>query len=399
MIGTRGRAVSASVVAILALIASGGCGGKVQNGVCAYDGHEYAVGATFPATDYCNNCTCGVDGMVGCTLIGCACDYEGEVFSPDNGCNTCTCGPRRSIPVCTKRTCVEAGPPSCTYNGSVYEGGETFPSIDGCNTCTCDGATGGVACTEVACIDAGRPACFINNATLVCPDSGPFDAAPPVLDGGPFDAAPPALDASSDAGGAAPACVTTLSSLNGAAGGAPAPKILFAFDDASNTGIDPGFAAFTDTNSTATPLTLNTVDGHPCAGSLTTTVTYAAFGPKTQVYYNYGSANAQDWTGYNTLLFWVKVVTSDPSTIAGVEPRVDSGGYAQQHFGAYLYGATLSDGGWHQGIILLPAGVAAYTASAVNGFQLELQTVLVSADGGAVAPPEATLLIDSIWLN
>jgi len=38
---------------------------------CTYGGHTYAVGASFPATDGCNTCTCGAGGVVGCTKIGC----------------------------------------------------------------------------------------------------------------------------------------------------------------------------------------------------------------------------------------------------------------------------------------------------------------------------------------
>jgi hypothetical protein len=37
---------------------------------CSYGGQTYALGATFPATDGCNTCTCSATG-VGCTKIGC----------------------------------------------------------------------------------------------------------------------------------------------------------------------------------------------------------------------------------------------------------------------------------------------------------------------------------------
>ena len=38
---------------------------------CSYDGKGHAVGASFPATDGCNTCTCGEGGSVGCTKIAC----------------------------------------------------------------------------------------------------------------------------------------------------------------------------------------------------------------------------------------------------------------------------------------------------------------------------------------
>jgi hypothetical protein len=261
-----------------------------------------------------------------------------------------------------------------------------------------------------------------SSATTAAP--GPRDASAPSLDAAIATDAAVTLDAGSaqdvsndadtatndaatndaatndaDVGDAVAACVTTITSLGGTTSNA---KILFAFDDASDAGVDPAFSFYSDTGSTAgNPPVLNGADGQPCAGSLTTTVTYTVFGPKTQLYYNYGAADAQDWTGYSTLHFWVKVVTTDPTTIAGVEPRVDSSTTYAQFYGNFVFGTTLSDGGWHEATIDLPAADAGtqYTPSAVVGFQVELQTAFASADGGATAPPDATFLIDSIWLD
>jgi hypothetical protein len=213
------------------------------------------------------------------------------------------------------------------------------------------------------------------------------------IDAAPVDAAPPPLDA----GGPVPACVTTVSLLGGTtSGGAPAPKVLFAFDDASDAGVDPNFVSFSDVGSSLGSPTLDTLDGHPCAGSLTASAAYGPIGPRMQIYYNYGPGNAQDWTGYSTLHFWVKVVATDPATIAGVEPRVDTNNYTQ-FYGNYVSGTTLGDGGWHEATIDLPPADAgtAYTPSAVDGFQLEFQTT--SWDGGVGVG--ATFLIDSIWLD
>lgn len=45
-------------------------------GVCKYDGQVYEAGASFPASDGCNTCTCGPDGSVACTEKACICDYD-----------------------------------------------------------------------------------------------------------------------------------------------------------------------------------------------------------------------------------------------------------------------------------------------------------------------------------
>lgn len=45
---------------------------------CAYDGETYQPGQQFPSTDGCNTCTCGADGLVGCTKMACSCDPANE---------------------------------------------------------------------------------------------------------------------------------------------------------------------------------------------------------------------------------------------------------------------------------------------------------------------------------
>jgi hypothetical protein len=194
-----------------------------------------------------------------------------------------------------------------------------------------------------------------------------------------------------------PACVTTPALLGNTSDAGPAPKVLFAFDDASDAGVDPGFAVYSDSPSTALPLAVNPLDGHPCAGSLTTTITYTAFGQKSQVYYNYTTSNPQDWSGYTVLHFWVKVITTDPSTIGGIEPRLDTGAAYTQHFGNFVNGTTLADGAWHEATLDLP--IADAGADSVVGFQLQLETATAGVDGGSALPPPATWLIDSIWVN
>lgn len=56
-------------------ITSGGGSG----GTCSYGGQSYSAGDAFPATDGCNNCSCGTTGKVTCTKIACvACDPDNE---------------------------------------------------------------------------------------------------------------------------------------------------------------------------------------------------------------------------------------------------------------------------------------------------------------------------------
>ena len=118
---------------------------------CKYNGKEYKDGATFPAGDGCNTCTCK-NGQALCTKRPCPpprCQYngkiykEGEKFPAKDGCNTCTCSNRKVS--CTEKAC----PKSCTYNGKTYKDGASFPSTDGCNSCSC--SNGRVACTQKAC--------------------------------------------------------------------------------------------------------------------------------------------------------------------------------------------------------------------------------------------------------
>ena len=101
-------------------IALVGCGGQAKSdssdtgdGVeCEYEGQTYEPGDDFPAADGCNSCTCGEDGLVGCTLVDC--------------------------------------PPSgCEYDGNTYDLYERFPAGDACNTCICTEV--GVTCETAPC--------------------------------------------------------------------------------------------------------------------------------------------------------------------------------------------------------------------------------------------------------
>jgi hypothetical protein len=105
----------AMVLGITALLV--GCGGSSQrspqkSGACEYDGKSYDDGASFKASDGCNNCTCEA-GEASCTLLGCV--------------------------------------DGCVYEGKEYAVGASFASVDACNLCSC-GADGLVACTDKACV-------------------------------------------------------------------------------------------------------------------------------------------------------------------------------------------------------------------------------------------------------
>jgi hypothetical protein len=111
---------------------------KSADGTCAWEVPTCAAsctpGATKPADDGCNQCTCSQSGEWECTLMGCV-DPSGN---------------------------------SCVYDGKIHTEGETYPSTSPCNTCTCK--NGENICTRNACTDpnactleecGGRPKCAI----------------------------------------------------------------------------------------------------------------------------------------------------------------------------------------------------------------------------------------------
>jgi hypothetical protein len=103
-----------------------GCSGSVSHTAagCDYNGKEHAVGDKFPASDGCNQCSCGEGGDVQCTLLGCG---------PGPG--------------------PEPGGPYCTVDGKRYAPGQQV-SNDGCNTCSCI-SPGEITCTQRFCADPG----------------------------------------------------------------------------------------------------------------------------------------------------------------------------------------------------------------------------------------------------
>lgn len=142
---------------------------------CVQDGKTYPIGATFPAADGCNTCTCTEAGPA-CTRKAClpspgACrrtGCSGQICSDQDVASTCEwrdeyacykeaectrqadgrCG---FTPTPALKACLGKTSGACQYGGKTYKAGETFPSTDGCNLCSC-GEDGQVACTRRACL-------------------------------------------------------------------------------------------------------------------------------------------------------------------------------------------------------------------------------------------------------
>jgi hypothetical protein len=166
---------------------------KVPVAHCEIGGVKIKSGATLPASDGCNKCTCGDFGdgigMFSCTELACpkhedpdGCDLDGLVMMEDDetlpavdGCNTCTCG--EDGVVCTKRECEP--PPAgerkarCEIGPIQVAPGVTLPSADGCNSCRCEdlgSGNAGLACTELACPGMIEPnGCEVSGLVVLKP--------------------------------------------------------------------------------------------------------------------------------------------------------------------------------------------------------------------------------------
>lgn len=156
----------ASFAALCTVTAAVGCGGATDEPTCegrddcpplprpcqGASGVLHAEGASMPADDGCNTCTCSAGGW-SCTAVGClgdACVYGGQIradgssFPASDGCNQCSCSDGEVA--CTERACE---PRSCNYNGLLLPSGASVPGGDGCNSCAC--IDGQIACTLIDC--------------------------------------------------------------------------------------------------------------------------------------------------------------------------------------------------------------------------------------------------------
>uniref|UniRef100_A0A7M5UP92 Agrin n=1 Tax=Clytia hemisphaerica TaxID=252671 RepID=A0A7M5UP92_9CNID len=124
---------------------------------CTLKGKYYKPGQQ--AWDDCNSCTCGSNGLFGCTLMACppgVCYHEGKEYQNGesfkiDGCNDCTCSVtdknQNGNFACTIKLCPPK-PEGCELNGKFYPPGQRV--WDECNSCTC-GTNGMMACTIMAC--------------------------------------------------------------------------------------------------------------------------------------------------------------------------------------------------------------------------------------------------------
>lgn len=142
--------------------------GQPSSPVCTYNGLTYLAGASFPASDGCNKCSCTSDGKVVCStgaVCPNACTAASQtchVLSATTAtaatyttieCNDTLTNCIAKYGVCTCGWSAESPPPvaplPCTYNSVTYQNDQSFPAGDGCNKCSC--ANGVVHCTELAC--------------------------------------------------------------------------------------------------------------------------------------------------------------------------------------------------------------------------------------------------------
>jgi hypothetical protein len=160
-------------------------------------GPECEAGATKPAGDGCNSCTCGDEGGWSCTQLVCSVCEEGAVRAAEDGCNTCVCAggewacSRSNCQNCTIGAIRETDCGSCwcadNGNGPVWNctanacnecvEGETKPGENDCSTCTC-GPDGHWDCQVVECPECtagetraagdGCNTCMCINGTWSC---------------------------------------------------------------------------------------------------------------------------------------------------------------------------------------------------------------------------------------
>jgi len=148
---------------------------------CTYEGRPYPGGATFPATDGCNTCSCSEAG-VACTKIACPVTDGGAMTGVCTPGQDQTCNENPAISSLRGRcqpdgTCVcSGGAPSPTtgrcpdpvvgceiHPGEVVPSGTTFTCADGCNDCHCS-AAGTIDMTAIGCPDGGANACNLSDA-------------------------------------------------------------------------------------------------------------------------------------------------------------------------------------------------------------------------------------------
>jgi hypothetical protein len=180
---TYGNACAASSAGA-SIASTGECEGASKG--CDYEGKHYDGGRSFPASDGCNSCSCGDDGSVACTEIGCPpqdfcggltgkpcadpdkqfCNYPtqaqcgaadqtgvctdipevcADIYAPVCGCDDKTYGnaceaAAASVSIVSEGECKPAGSgKGCTLGDAEFAVGASVICADGCNQCTCEG--------------------------------------------------------------------------------------------------------------------------------------------------------------------------------------------------------------------------------------------------------------------
>lgn len=137
----RHHAIKVAIVGAMALALPACPSGDEPDplpGGCFVGQEFHKTGASFPASDGCNTCSCMENGSVGCTLIAC--------IDP------------------------KPQPDRCSDGKANFALGASFPSPDGCNTCTC--TKEGIACTEIACAPEKKQCVRGGCSNQLCVEAG-----------------------------------------------------------------------------------------------------------------------------------------------------------------------------------------------------------------------------------
>ncbi len=130
----------------LAFVVLVGCGGdQVKHGdaapgACRYRDHDYAIGATWPAGDDCNDCTCAAGGYT-CTARPCHAPVDANPATQCQANDTCTTGVGCGAICCHAGERCELGACHCG-TGSACGAGDS---------CAAAGPLGGDACGSICC--------------------------------------------------------------------------------------------------------------------------------------------------------------------------------------------------------------------------------------------------------